>query len=324
MSRSAAPARYRIDLALPEEHRWDDVIRVRRRDARRLLREFESRLSVPSALLAPFRWVYGLSGGRYAGEMSAWADALGVSPSLLTAAQCSYELAMAGAYAGSIFGCTAAVVDRPRGGPLHLRFLDWDLPGMRAATAVFDFRNGKHNFTIIGITGFVGALTGVVPGGYSVSINQAPASEPPGFDFGPSFLVREVLETCGTYDEAVYALKHTPVAAPVFFTVCGTERGQGCVIERRRREHRIRRMTGAVLVQANHHIAPSWRGYRYDDLEMQQDSENREEFAERRVRGRSGTARQLLSALEVFPIDSSITVQRIAIQPSSGAVFLKV
>jgi hypothetical protein len=323
MSRSAAPARYRIDLRLAEEQRWAEVIRARRIQARRLIREFESRLSFPSSVLAPFRWLYRLSGGRYAGEMAAWAEALEVSVGTLTAAQCSYELAMAGAYLGSVFGCTAAVVDRGADAPVHLRYLDWDLPGMPAATAVFDFHGGAHEFSIIGLSGFVGALTGVVPGGYSVSINQAPASEPPGFDFGPSFLVREVLETCATYDDAVYALKHTRIAAPVFFTVCGTRRRQGCVVERRRRAHRVRRMRDGLLVQANHHLAQSWCGYRYEDAELQDDSEARQELAERRLSGRTGTARQLLRALEVFPIDSSITVQKVAMEPCSGAVIVK-
>jgi acid ceramidase len=323
VSREQSPARYRIDLRLPEDQRWAEVVRARRTQARRLVREFKSKLSVPAPVLGAFRGLYRLSGGRYAGEMSAWADALGVSAGLLTVAQCSYELAMAGAYLGSVFGCTAAVVDRGADRPVHLRFLDWELPGMREATAVFEFRGGAHDFSVVGLSGFVGALTGIVPGGYSVAINQAPASEPPGFDFGPSFLVREVLETCATYDDAVYALKHTRIAAPVFFTVCGTRPGQGCVVERRRRAHRVRRMRDRLLVQANHHVAPSWRRDHQEDVELQDDSELRQELAERRLRGRSGTARQLLRTLEVFPIESSITVQKVAMEPRTGAVVVK-
>lgn len=322
MTRRAHPVRYVIDLELPEEERWAEVIRDRRRLARRLFRNFEAQVKVPTALLAPFGVMYRASGGRYTGEIAAWAHALGVSVGGLTAAQCSYELAMANAYAGAVFGCTAAVVNQASG-PVHLRILDWDLPGMREATAIFDFVGWDHDFTIVGLAGFVGALTGMVPGSYSVSINQAPPSERPGFDFAPSLLLREVLETCATYDEAAYALKHTAVAAPVFFTVCGTDQDQACVVERRRREHRVRRMTRGLLVQANHHVAPSWRGHRYADDEFQDDSEIRQDLAEERLRDRVGTPAKFLRALDVFPIVSNITVQRIAMEPRSGSLLVK-
>lgn len=322
-ARRVYPERYVIDLELPEEERWAEVIRARRRHARRLFKNFEAQVKVPTTLLAPFGAMYRASGGRCAGEIDAWADALGVSAGVLTAAQCSYELSMAGAYAGTVFGCTAAVVGHAAG-PVHLRVLDWDLPGMREATAIFDFVGGDHDFVVVGLTGFVGALTGMVRGSYSVSINQAPPSQRPSFDFAPSFLLRDVLESCATYEDAVYALKHTAVAAPAFFTVCGTDDDEACVVERRRREHKVRRMSRGLLVQANHHLARAWKELTYSDPEFQDDSETRQELAQERLRDRVGTPAQLLRALEVFPIDSNITVQRIAMHPRSGSLLVRV
>jgi hypothetical protein len=79
--------------------------------------------------------------------------------------------------------------------------------------------------------------------------------ELPRFEFGPAFLLRDTLETCDSYDAAVRTLSESALSTSVFFTVCGTARGQACVIERTQREAVVRPLTGTVLVQANHHVA---------------------------------------------------------------------
>ena len=75
----------------------------------------------------------------------------------------------------------------------------------------------------------------------------------PGFDFGPLFLLREVLETCDDYTEAVQMLMDMPLSSNVFFSVCGVRPGQACVIERTRKEAGVRRFRGRPLCQANHY-----------------------------------------------------------------------
>lgn len=60
-------------------------------------------------------------------------------------------------------------------------------------------------------------LSGMVPGGYSATIDYAPPTFMPGFDFGPLFLLRHVFETCDTYDDACYTLSHTKLSANVLF-----------------------------------------------------------------------------------------------------------
>jgi hypothetical protein len=311
---------YDIDLKLPEDERWVEVIAGERPAARRLVRQFTRNASVPNWLTSAFSGMYKLSGGLYTGEIDAWAGALDVPPGLLTAAQCSYELSMAGGYfAGGLFGCTSAVVQHPSLGPTHIRYLDWELNGISEATRLFRFTSGSHQFVVVGIVGFVGALSGYIPGKYSVTINQAPASERPGFDLGAAFLVREVLTTCRTYDAAVYALTRTPIAAPVFFTVCGAKDGEGCVIERLRNEYAVRKLKrdGTPLVVTNHHVVDGWDELDCDDAGAE-DSRERYEMASAALRHPRKTLRGLMGQLAEFPVYSSITVQRMVFNPRHG------
>jgi hypothetical protein len=95
----------------------------------------------------------------------------------------------------------------------------------------------------------------MLPHAYSVTINWAPPVSFPSFDFGPAFLLRDTLETCDSYDAAVRALTEARLSTSVFFTLCGTEKDQACVIERTQRDAVVRPLAGPVLVQANHHVA---------------------------------------------------------------------
>src|SRR5262249_32565296 len=154
-----------------------------------------------------------------------------------------------------IFGCTAGICWLEGLGLVHVRTLDWPLASIGAGTRLFRFRNGAREFVVVGVPGHVGALSGMVPGAYSVTINWAPPVGVPSFDWGATFLLRNTLETCDTYADAVSRLKRTQLSTSVFYTVCGAEKNQACVIERTSRSAVVREMNEAVLVQANHHVA---------------------------------------------------------------------
>ena len=101
-----------------------------------------------------------------------------------------------------LFGCTAGVRWLDGLGMVHLRTLDWPLATMGQATRFFRFQRGAREFVSVGVPGQVGVLSGMLPGGYSVTINWAPPIGRPSFDFGPTFLLRDTLETCDRYDDA--------------------------------------------------------------------------------------------------------------------------
>lgn len=244
-----------VDLALPEQERWAEVIASERTTALALIERAAADLKrVPEVCRWGFAQLYRAFGGLYQGEIKAWADALGVSFGTATMLNCLYELSHLPQ--PKWFGCTAGVRWLDGLGLVHVRTLDWPVAGMGEATRLFRFRRGRREFIVVGVPGSVGVLSGMLPEAYSVTINWAPPGALPTFaDFGPTFLLREVLETCDSYSAAVDRLSSTRLSTSVFFTVCGTGKDEACVIERTQREAVLRPIAGGVLVQANHHIA---------------------------------------------------------------------
>lgn len=340
---------YLIDLALPEEERWAGVIRKERKVARAVfeagLRDFEEQIGLDPKLKLlrvlttaagrPFNAMYQLFGGRYPGEMRAWARALGASAGEVALANCTYELTHAlkstdwkWYQAKKPFGCTAGIVDTERHGPVHVRSMDWSLESIGNATRLFRFRDGLHEFVAVGIAGHVAVLSGMVPGSYSVTINYAPP-EGWSFDFGPGFLLREVLETCRTYREAVAVLRDTNLAASVFFVVCGTNAGEACVIERTRKEAAIRRMRGGPLVQGNHYVSRKFTSHNDidkdaadDGISLFDESCQRASALEEALATLPATADldRIASCLDVEPVFNDDSFQQMLFVPRSGTV----
>jgi predicted choloylglycine hydrolase len=248
---------YIIDLDRPEADRWAETIAAEKENARKLIDRAAADLErVPRVARWSFGQLYRMFGGLYQGEISAWAEALGVSVGTATMLNCLYELSHLPQ--PKWLGCTAGIRWIEGHGMVHVRTLDWPIDGMGEATRLFRFRRGEREFISIAMPGQVGMLSGMLPGAYSVTINWAPPAALPNFEFGPGFLLRDVFETCDTFGAAVERLEKTPLSTSVFFTVCGAEKGQACVIERTQSGAAVRPFTGRPLVQANHHIAPTF------------------------------------------------------------------
>jgi hypothetical protein len=320
---------YVIDLGSDEPTRWGEVASREREVASRLVKqagaEFER---VPGLVRSLFAGLYKAFGGLYAGELEAWANALGVSVGTVTMLNCAYELSHL--RWPKLFGCTAGVRWVDGLGMVHVRTLDWPLGAMGIGTRLFRFRRGAREFVSAGVPGHVGVLSGMLPGVYSVTINWAPPVAFPTFDFGPAFLLRDTLESCESYDAAARVLTETPLSTSVFFTICGTEKHQACVIERTQREAAVRSMTGPVLVQANHHVA---RQFVANNEDLREVEEGEEAFS---IEGSSlraeALARELAGihspckledaarVLDAPTVLNSLTCQQIAFCPQTGDV----
>lgn len=260
---------YEIDLCLPERYRWSEVVLKEQASTRRLtkagLQDLDdvTWLHRSPVLNGIFALAYRVYGGLYYREIKSWARAMGVSTATATFLNCTYELCSLGEHMGAKimrpFGCTSGIKYVPGKGMVHVRSMDWPIAEIGKATRIFRFNENGRQFVSIGATGMVNVIQGMVPGGYSVTINWAPTNEEPGFAYGPSFLLREVLSECNTYSQAVKALCNAPLAAPVFFSVCGVEKGEACIVERSRYEYAVREYTGRPLVQANHYVTPEFQ-----------------------------------------------------------------
>ncbi len=170
------------------------------------------------------------------------------------------------------WGCTTgAVDDREHGGPTMLRVLDWHFDGLGTALVAAEAEGDAGPYLSLTWPGYVGVLTALAPGRFAGAINQPPL---PATGLGrgvdwlaarhavwrstalpPAHLLRLAFDRCRTYAEAVRLLETTPICSPALFSLCGTEPGQSCVIERTERAARTRR--GAV---ANHWSPDFGRG----------------------------------------------------------------
>ncbi|MEZ4323870.1 MAG: C45 family autoproteolytic acyltransferase/hydrolase [Polyangiales bacterium] len=316
---------YRIDLSLPERDRWSHVIRAEQRVGRRFTSDVAEVLkALPGFARTALLAAYKLSGGRYVDEMEAIAQRLNLDLRDVLAMQCSYELSQG---YEKVFGCTAGVRTFPTLGPVHVRALDWPIPSFGDATRVFRFVDGEREFVTVGVVGYVGVLSGMLPGAYSLSINYAPTSQLPGFDFGPAFLAREVLENCDTYADAVSVLRDTPLAAPCFFTVCGAQADEFCVIERGRKDAAVRGARVSVIAQANHHVSSkmtarnaAFHAVNEEGGSIYAFSKDRAETLERHLRALPANASidDIADTLDVDPVCNDDTYQQMLFAPKTG------
>lgn len=217
---------------------------------------------------------------RYGDRLSRHWLARSASPYRADVATVDRLLQTPGAYVLNLnyeWACTTGCHPRDGSEAMTLcRTLDWPLR-LGAEVVVARHETACGSYLNITWPGFVGLLTAVAQGRFAAAINQAPM----GYSFGrfglgltldwcvnrfrvwrqraipPTHLLRQVFETCSSYDTAKERLLTTPVAAPVFFTLTGTRPGEGCVIERR--EHDAVLHDGAN-VTANHWLNDRFRG----------------------------------------------------------------
>ncbi len=133
-----------------------------------------------------------------------------------------------------LLGCTAFAVDTPEG-PLHARNLDWWSPEGRLATDTICYhfqRGGETLYSTVGWPGYTGALSGMAPGRFSISLNAVLSEEMGQPSMPIASRLRHILETAESYQSAVDELQKVPLGCSALLLVAGTQPGEMCVIER--------------------------------------------------------------------------------------------
>jgi hypothetical protein len=141
-----------------------------------------------------------------------------------------------------VFGCTAFAIDIP-GGVLHARNLDWwtENSALARHTTINHFVGGPAGkFTTISWPGFVGALSGIAPGRFAVTLNAVLSVEAGQLAMPVVFLLRTVLEEARTFEEARDVLCSSPIPCDCLLLLTGTHPGELVVIERTPSRHAIR------------------------------------------------------------------------------------
>jgi peptidoglycan/xylan/chitin deacetylase (PgdA/CDA1 family) len=147
------------------------------------------------------------------------------------------------------WGCTAYA--READAPWLVRTLDWPFPGLGRHVEIARMAGQAGEYYSVTWPGFVGVLTGMAPGRFAASINQAPmwrrtrhpwmrpvdmmanaAATWPVRHMPPDQLLRHVFETAEDFAGARQLLETTPIARPVIYTLAGCKAGERCIIER--------------------------------------------------------------------------------------------
>jgi len=190
-------------------------------------------------------------------------------------------------------------------------------------------RNNKTVFIATTWAGYVGVLTGMAPDRFSVSVNFRIVGDSYWenvkhlltYSWPIGFLVREVLDDPNTdFDAAVRFLANSTVIAPVYFTICGIEEGQGTLITRRR-ESEDQRLTletddDGLIVQTNiDHYSED------EDDDILYSIERRSlarAYCSSLMSSGNVCESELWEIMSKFPITNSLTVSGTYMVPSKG------
>jgi len=172
-----------------------------------------------------------------------------------------------------VLACTSIVAQAQNGQILHARNLDYSIDGLKNITIQVDFqRNGTTIFSGTHFAGYVGILSGMRAGGWSVTVDERDRDGPGTvidnilhlFKGGHSlgFFLRSALETNKTFDEAPNAATSVHLLAPVYLIMAGTKTNEAAVITRDREKPddvwRLSLPTVWNLVETNYdHWKPS-------------------------------------------------------------------
>jgi len=321
---SAGIAEYEIDRRDPQG--WRHVMQAEAATAQLICLEALKDFGLWEMAYRFFGRLYQWLGELYVDEMAGWAAASGQTFGRLATVNCSYEFSHFSALPFMrrfAMGCSAGLARGSDGVPVHVRTLDWPNQAMGRATRKFWLKMPAHRAVLVSFPGMVGGLSGMVPGAYSVTIDWAPPTRFPAFDFGPLFLLRDVLETCPTYASARARLSCERLSSSVFFTLCGTR--EACIIERTHRQAGVRELGAEPITVSNHFQCPEFQKYNGPVLQGTEDellkttcersAALREELAA--LRGTASTELPaFLHALAREPVTNGQTVQRMAFCPA--------
>jgi hypothetical protein len=110
-------------------------------------------------------------------------------------------------------------------------------------TVIWHFQGAPAgDYYNIGWPGYVGMISGMAPGRFSATLNQAFPLGIPNLQWPPSHLLRHVFECASDYDEAIAILEAAKVCFPAFIMLVGTKAGQAAIVELTTQGNRVHAM----------------------------------------------------------------------------------
>ncbi|KAK2182128.1 hypothetical protein NP493_365g00072 [Ridgeia piscesae] len=247
---------YTVNLDAPPEHRWAAVVKDKGPALAHLLKEFKKFFlafgQVPKDIIGfvdkDLGFLADTLPAPYGQEIKGIANITGLPLGEVVMFNIFYEIFSA---------CTSIVAENPQGKDALSRKefgLCWQnhswvvTEALRPMVINLNFeRAGKIVFKSAGFAGYIGVITGMKPGLFTLTVNERFAVS--GGYIGilqwilgnrsiqwMSFLTRQTLEKSVDYEDARTTLKEAKLLAPAYFIVGGNKTGQGCIITRSRTE----------------------------------------------------------------------------------------
>ncbi len=223
-----------------------------------------------------------------------------------------------------VFGCTAfCTTDGIE--KLHARNLDWWTENniLSSFSKVFDFeKNGKTLFSLVSWPGFIGALSGVKPGAFSITLNAVLSNEEPQFALPVTFLIRDVLEKASTFNEAVKMLSETPIASDCLLMIIGANKNENVVIERTPSSFSIRKPIEDKLIVTNEYLTLTENKLTNDSLQTTASGRHLR-VNQLLTDNPSANIENYFNILSDDKVKMDITVQQMIFNPVNGDIHLK-
>ncbi|MEN7549428.1 C45 family autoproteolytic acyltransferase/hydrolase [Rapidithrix thailandica] len=223
------------------------------------------------------------------------------------------------------FGCTAFAVNH-EDTILHARNLDWHTENnlLSRHSRIFNFQeNGKTLFKTVGWAGFLGALSGVKPGKFSLTLNAVESDEPPEVAYPISFLLRDVLELSNSFQDAKEKLEKITIACDCLILLSGVTPDEKVVIERTPKRYATRGTQEDFIVVTNDYKTLGNNVLTDDSSLLQATSCGRYDRAiELLQRAKPESAGECLHLLQDDKVQMEITVQQMVFNNKTGDVTL--
>ncbi|MHC4449989.1 MAG: C45 family autoproteolytic acyltransferase/hydrolase [Planctomycetota bacterium] len=115
-----------------------------------------------------------------------------------------------------------------------------------------------HAFLSVAWPGMAGVVTGINSQRIYCSLNGAHSADRDNIGTPVSLVIRRVLQYAGTLDEAIAILEQAQVFVSDSYLLADGKNGTAAVVEKSPARTAIRRLSGAVLLQANHFECPEF------------------------------------------------------------------
>jgi len=223
------------------------------------------------------------------------------------------------------YACTSFAFTGSDGTPWHARNLDWWSDGrlLASESVLLDYQTSSGaKFSVLGWPGMVGAFTGIRKGAFTVSLNTVLSEEKLTMGLPLPMLIRQVLEECSNYAEAVKQLSETKTLSDGLLMVTGTKAGEMVVIERTPSQYALRYAdkTGLLVATNSYEVVKGPGKVIQSELSASADGRRAGVCAGCAPDQRPKTLEGCLDVLRRADVQMKITMQRAVMRAADGFI----